>query len=367
MPHWTRYPKIAEHGGGAAATGEWLCTEKVHGANFSVVALADGCVEFASRSGVLAATDNFFGYRSQGMDAWLTPRVCALRDALAHDGVVADTDSITVYGELAGGAYPHPDVPAVNGVGPVQRGCWYSPGLVFIAFDVAISSEGSASRFLSFDVARTAAIAAGLRYTVPRLRGSLSQCLDAEVRFISDVPAALGLPPLLENWAEGLVVRPALEPASRTSPGDGRHRGLIKLKIPEFSEKQYANEEWRDARHGAGRVGSVTGSAMGWAEAESLLRFEMLAAINQQRLNSVLSKIGRVNAADKAACRRLLEDFIQDVQEALVEDGLLANTEGFALRHAPLMPELQAESRKLVARHLRAELHRDGQAILGQA
>ena len=40
---------------------------------------------------------------------------------------------------------------------------------------------------------------------------------------------------------------------------------------------------------------------MSWTEAETLLRYEMLAAVNQQRLDSVLSKSARVDAADKAA------------------------------------------------------------------
>ena len=101
---------------------------------------------------------------------------------------------------------------------------------------------------------------------------------------------------------------------------------------------------------------------MSWVEAETLLRYEMLAAVNQQRLDSVLSKSARVDAADKAACRRLLHDFKVDVAEALAEDGLLkpATTERnmpalqqLAVRHAPLHAELEAASRTLITKFLR--------------
>lgn len=380
-PAWSRYPKIADSSAPimsrALLSTEWLCTEKAHGANFSAAVACDGQVHFAARSGLLAASDNFYGYKSQGLDAYLVPRVLALRTALVRDGFVTANDTLVVYGELCGGHYPHPAVPAVaGGVGPVQRGVWYSPALVFIAFDIAVvpvaadaaagdgrladmalSSSHQRTRFLDFDVARAASIAADLRFTQPLRRGTLAHCLDLDVRFASTIPTTLGLPTLPaehSNWAEGLVVRPVREP-----PPDGG-RGLVKRKIPEFSEKQYSHDHWRGARHGA--VSSRGSASMSWVEAETLLRYEMLAAVNQQRLDSVLSKSARVDAADKAACLRLLHDFKVDVAEALAEDGLLqpATTERnmpalqqLAVRHAPLHAELEAASRTLITKFLR--------------
>ena len=197
-PAWSRYPKIADSSAPimsrALLSTEWLCTEKAHGANFSAAVACDGQVHFAARSGLLAASDNFYGYKSQGLDAYLVPRVLALRTALVRDGFVTANDTLVVYGELCGGHYPHPAVPAVaGGVGPVQRGVWYSPALVFIAFDIAVvpvaadaaagdgrladvalSSSHQRTRFLDFDVARAASIAADLRFTQPLRRGTLA-------------------------------------------------------------------------------------------------------------------------------------------------------------------------------------------------
>jgi len=355
MP-WSRYPKIAESSASFTdrTGGQWVCTEKVHGANFSVMATADGFVNFASRSGILAHNDNFFGFKSQGLDAYLNGRVLALREALVQDGTAQEHDSILVYGELYGGHYPHPDVAAVAGVGPIQRGVWYAPSISFMAFDVALASaEDGATTYLSFDIARTASQGVGLCFAEALFRGTLAQCMGHKVRFSSTIPATLGLPALKEpNLAEGLVVRPAIEPSAAQRAGG---RGLVKRKIPEFSEKQYQNGTWRDARQGTSAGGTACrgGSGMNWADREAVLRYEMLAAVNQQRLDSVASKTGRVDPADRAACRQLLNDFLFDVAEALVEDGLLRQPADFETEHVVLRRECEAEAKPLLARFIR--------------
>ena len=157
---WQRYPKIPlSSNASSSAEGEYIVTEKIHGANFSVAVPPDGEVSFASRGGILKPGDNFFGFRSQGIDKYLAPRARKLRDALVADGNASTAATVVVYGELCGGEYPHADVPmAAASTGPVQRGCWYSPTLVFVGFDVAVFERHcSLPRFLSFDDARNAA------------------------------------------------------------------------------------------------------------------------------------------------------------------------------------------------------------------
>ena len=80
----------------------------------------------------------------------------------------------------------------------------------------------------------------------------------------------------------------------------------------------------------------------------------MLAAINEQRLESVTSKMGHPDVGDRKACTALLHDFILDVIESLVEDGLLTDVGELPTRHTQLQQELELESRKLVAAVLRA-------------
>lgn len=365
MPTWARYPKIVESTQQftGSTSGEWIVTEKVHGANFSVIVSGDD-VSFASRGSILAASDNFFGFRSHGLAERLAPCARALRESLLAAGRASSQSSVIVYGELCGGGYPHGEVAAVPGSAPVQRGCWYSSEIIFVGFDVAIGcEEAQCLTFLGFDVAREAATSAGLRFAAPLFRGELAHCLSQPVRFVSTLPAALGLPPLPDNWAEGVVVRPASEPPSPP-------RRMFKLKIAEFSEKQYQNDEWRDARHGGTsaaaqggrRGGRVRGSADDEEEKESTLRYELLAATTTQRLDNVRSKIGHVNPSDKRQCRRLLDELVRDVEESLVDDGLLAQAGMLRTRHATLHGDLEAAARKLVVAFLRAELRAPGHA-----
>jgi len=347
MPPWSKYPSIAESSSKFAGpvAGEWICTEKVHGANFSITVSANGEVAFASRSGILAPNDNFFGYKTRRLDTWLQPRVVELRERLVHDRLATTEATMTIFGELFGGHYPHPDVPAVCDSGRVQNGIWYSPTLCFMGFDIAVRREADgAPQFLSFDDSREAAIAAGLCYATPLCRGTFPQCLDFDIRFSSRLPAALGLPPLPPaagpNWAEGVVVRPACEPKT------GGCRGLIKRKIPEFSERQYAYDDWKTARSGSG------GGGVSWTDAEYELEVEVEANITENRLNNVLSKVGHVDVTDDVACRTVLQMLIRDVQDTLVEYGYLADAGELAVRHAPLQRQLEEGSKALVTRAL---------------
>ena len=168
----------------------------------------------------------------------------------------------------------------------------------------------------------------------------------------SRVPSMLRLPMLPElgmhNLAEGVVVRMAREAVACESAigskGKGGARMMFKRKIAQFSEKQYQNEGWRDARDAVGGGG-------GPSQAE-LVRWEMLAAVSEPRLAAVASKVGRISLEDRAACRALLDLFQQDVIEALVADGCILPGETLS---QSLAAELEAAARPLVARWLRAQ------------
>jgi len=330
---WTRYPKMEQSSSCSGHYGgDWIVTEKLHGANFSIVADRQYGVCFAKRSGILANDEDFFSFRSQGLGEQLAVAACRLLDE------AAGAASVTVFGELCGGAYPHPEQPAVDGLAPVQRGVWYSPSLCFVVFDVRVLHNGDCSRFLDFDQARQLSEAAGFLFSAPLARGSLSVCLDFPVEYQSRLAARLGLPPLSgDNLAEGVVVRSAVE-AGGQKPGQ---RAMFKRKIAAFSEKQYSNPAWRAA---------AAGGASGRAEGRELLRYELLACVSEPRLAAVESKLGRVDATDRAACRRLLEDYKTDVREALEADGLLGS--GAPPLDQGLEAELDTAARALIRRHL---------------
>src|SRR6185369_1173904 len=108
--------------------------------NFCLV--SDGAeVRAAKRKAFLAPGEEFFGH--EALLARIAPRILAL----AKD---APADLVYVYCELFGGGYPHPEVAAVEGVAPVQTGCWYCPGIEVCVLDVAVL-EGGERRYLDFD------------------------------------------------------------------------------------------------------------------------------------------------------------------------------------------------------------------------
>ena len=126
-----------------------MVTEKVHGANLAVV-VDDGCVRYAKRTGLLDPDDDFYGYREH-----IPPRYNDKFQALFQ---LAQTrfptmHSLTIYGELFGGDYPHDEVVAVQDLLPVQTGISYCPGLEFYAFDVVwADGTGMYGRCIELDM-----------------------------------------------------------------------------------------------------------------------------------------------------------------------------------------------------------------------
>mmetsp|Transcript_43454 Transcript_43454/g.70415 ORF Transcript_43454/g.70415 Transcript_43454/m.70415 type:complete len:402 (-) Transcript_43454:87-1292(-) len=388
---FSKYDKMAESSGSVGASAGHSCadcyvvTEKVHGANFCMIAAfcEDGAfaadsssaqVLFAKRTAILGCSEDaedFYSCRSSGLLRTLAP--CAealLRRRARAEAQSGDTSTrvvaVHIYGELFGGRYPHLEVPAVQGLKPVQVGVWYSPNLKFMAFDVAIEEEtrehrqeaaadpsARQRRFLNFGEARELCKHCDILFAGPLFTGTLAECLDQPVEFVTTLPARLGLPPLeCQNLAEGLVVRPIQEPFLRSSPaissGKESHRGLFKRKIPAFSERRYQNDDWRKGKAGGGFTVAVSD--------EELARMEVLALVTEQRLANVLSKIGRIDPSNKPACIQLLEDFKADVQEELGE-----SEEGRALRRSTaLQAELDGSCRCIISRELKGRLHRSG-------
>merc|ERR1711988_793029 len=80
---------------------------------------------------------------------------------------------------------------------------------------------------------------------------------------------------------------------------------------------------------------------------------KMQAAVNENRLQSALSKLGRVDPADRVACRRLFEAVCADVEESLCDDGLLTTPSELAEGYASVHHALVRLARHLVTGHLR--------------
>jgi Rnl2 family RNA ligase len=307
---------LDEAGERALSRVSWVVTEKIHGANF--VLLCDGeTVRSAKRKQLLDEEEDFFGHRA--VVARLTEPVRELWAAVAAGtpGLL----QIAVHGELFGGGYPHPDVPPVEGVQPVQTGVWYAPGVEFCAFDLAVWAPGR--RYLDFDRAMGLIAGAGLMASEALFVGRRDEAMSYPIEFTTTLPGRLGLPPLPEpNLAEGVVIKPTRELDLRDAAGHPV-RPILKRKIAIFAE---------DARfHGAERWARVPASQL------DALRQHISWLINEPRLAAARSKIGPVRPGDRAVRAELAARVIEDIETQLDEDwGEIWRTLGPGDRQAAL-------------------------------
>jgi Rnl2 family RNA ligase len=277
----------------------WVVTEKVHGANFCF--LLDGReVRCAKRKAMLAPGEDFFGHGA--VLARLEGRLAAL--FLAARNAIEGLATLYVYGELFGGAYPHPLVAPVPGVQAVQTGVYYAPDVEFCAFDLGYTLEGGGPRdYVDYDRALGLLRGAEIFAAEPLFRGPYTEAMAFPERFESGVARALGLPPLPPgNLAEGVVIKPC--PPIWIDTPKGRVRPVVKKKIAEFAE---------DARfHGATKPPAPRATGVPHLDR---LEWEALSLVTPTRVDSAISKLGR--PGDGAARARLVDEIVADVWASL--------------------------------------------------
>lgn len=224
-----QYPKIPIHQSAPprAMGGPWVALEKLHGAQL-VVATDGNKVHIGKRKAWLSPEDSFFGW--QLLQAELAEKALAIAKAVG-------AAQVFVYGELIGGAYPHPEATPLPGLSPVQTGIWYTSGLAWVAFDVLIAAdEADDGEFLAHCDVEALANAAGA-LTPPRLaRGARAELDQIEVRFETRVPAWWNLPAIAGNFAEGFVLKPDVRIGAMERP-------VIKRKLPEFDDSRFNEAE----------------------------------------------------------------------------------------------------------------------------
>ena len=249
------FPKIVARPGPLPG-GPWVATEKVHGANF-VVGIDGPFTYFGKRRAWLHPDEPFFGW--QLVRAYVGDGV----RAVAHDLGVTQ---LFAYGELCGGAYPHPEVPPAPGLAPVQTGVWYCPDIHWVLFDLLMVREGH-PEWVDWSTMVKVAARHGL-FTSPVLgRGNRTILEQLPVEFPSRVHQHFGLPPIEGNLAEGLVLR--------TERG-GAFRVLFKKKHPSFDEARFGEAEaWAPPYLGVAELSY-------WAN----------RLVNPARISSARSKVG---------------------------------------------------------------------------
>ncbi|WTW99999.1 hypothetical protein OG216_44560 [Streptomycetaceae bacterium NBC_01309] len=330
-PTLVPYPKIpARAGTSTPGVREWSAAEKVHGAHFAVVCDAAG-VRPAKRRELLGDDDldAFFGVsRIWPALAVAADRFAATLRAARHhdvDGAAAQgqpVPAVTLYGELAGGRYPHPDVPAEPGVDPVQTGVWYAPGLHWLLFDATIDTRDTLNTgdtrdtsgrrlWISDRTLREVASSAGLACVPPLAHGPRHQLDDLPRVFPTRVPAQFGLPELDGNLAEGYVLKPAGEwheaaPGGQSEGlGGGAARPVVKVKQPAFAE---------DRRYSGARP--YLPPPQGAAGVPAWLVLQAAALLTPARAAAAVSKTGPRTPLD-AVADEIAQDAADDTAAAV--------------------------------------------------
>lgn len=275
---------------------QYVVQEKVHGANTSF--LCDGNeVKFAKRTSMLADDEKFYDY-PELLEAY-KDKVLNLfaRVKAQHPGIV----TISVFGEMFGGLYPHNDVKANRKVTLVQKGVCYTPEHEFYGFDIYLS-DGENGWYLPVDEVNEIFEAEGFFYAKTLFRGTLAECLKYPNAFPSKISEWLGLPAIEDNICEGIVIRPVIPMYLRNGS-----RVLIKSKNERFAEKKSVKKR-----------NKLFAEPVPYSEELKVLVSEVDAYVTENRLTNVVSHIGEVHMPKDFGkimglfSKDVLEDFLKE-------------------------------------------------------
>lgn len=214
-------------------TGTWVALEKVHGCNFSFTISKSKSenlfeIRLGKRSGFLEQGEDLNGISTAKILEKYTSSVLQAFDLVREVTENKDLSQMTIFGELFGGSYPHPDVPKIKEAKQVQKGVYYHNDNDFYAFDIY-----NGEKYLDYEVAMQIFQKCGFFFAEPIITGTLKEILEFPNIFESTLPKHYGHPVLSEeNIAEGLILKPLKE--RRLFPGN--KRAILKSKPAKFME-----------------------------------------------------------------------------------------------------------------------------------
>lgn len=251
---------------------EYVVQEKVHGANLSFITDGQNILS-AKRTELILDSEEF--YNSKFVLSNYKDKILNLHKAIS---VNIDTETVTIFGEIFGGGYPHPNIPKDDTAKLVQRGIYYCPQNDFYAFDILLDND----KYLDVETANAYFEKLGFVYAKTLHKGHLNDCLAYSNTFKTTIPAEYKLPELNGNICEGVVIRPAQATFFRNGS-----RVIIKNK----------NEKWSENNNFIDKaiLSKLLHEGEELSEEASFLCEEIYKFITQNRLENVISKIGEVN------------------------------------------------------------------------
>jgi Rnl2 family RNA ligase len=274
----------------------FVVQEKVHGSNCCFI--TDGQnVRFAKRTGFVETGEKFYDYEE--LFARYNDKIISLFRRVKSTYV--DLQSLSVFGEMFGGTYPHPDVKNYPKIMNIQKGVFYSPVHEFYGFDLYIFLNETA-RYLPVDDINAFFEAENFFYAKTLFQGNIDECLQYPNAFQSHIAEWLNLPPIDDNICEGIVIRP-VEPTYLQTGS----RLLLKSKNSRFAEKKAVKK----------REPTLFVEPTYSEPLKELLPVAE-AYVTENRLNNVISKIGHVSIPKDMGkligllSKDTLEDFLKE-------------------------------------------------------
>jgi Rnl2 family RNA ligase len=294
----------------------FVVQEKVHGANFCFI--TDGeTITTGKRTGFVEADESFYDHEKllSRYQEKIIKMFTRVKEAYP------DTLSVTIFGEMFGGKYPHPDVKKDTSISCIQKGVYYCPGHEFYAFDLYIVNNDSA-RFLAVDDMNTFFEEVGFLYAKTLFKGTIDECLQYPNEFPSYISGWLGLPPIDDNICEGIVIRPT-EPIYL----DNGARVLLKSKNSRFAEKKAVKKR-------------IKSPSIPPSYSEDLTNLIDISEeyVTENRLNNVISKIGTVSMPKDTG--KLIGLFSKDILEDFLKE------------HAGAYNALEKDEQKTLNKHI---------------
>ncbi|MEK7432767.1 MAG: RNA ligase family protein [Cyanobacteriota bacterium] len=268
---------------------EYIVQEKVHGSNLSL--WTDGKnIKSAKRGQFLLNEDDF--YNHQLIMETYSKNIFKAFELINElkEGV----KFISIFGEIFGGSYPHPDIKKSNKASKVQKKIYYSPENDFYAFDILVNGD----YYLDMDIVNNIFEKCNFFYAKILFRGNLKDALIYPNNFESKIPEWLNLPKIENNLCEGVVIKPIEHKILGNNT-----RLILKNKNKKWEEKTETVNKVKEKSDLSPKVEGIC------------LKIENY--ITKNRLDNVTSKIGEVTMKDFV---KILELYSTDVMKDFNKD-----------------------------------------------
>lgn len=199
----------------------WYCFNKLDGSNLQCSIDEENKFIVGTRSNYLGRESEFQGYRRAMQSEDVENKIRQLKQMIYDNffkdfefkGVITLNDfCLTVYGELVGGMYRHPDVEKVKGATKIQGRIDYHPDNKWIPFDILLrwkKNDIEQTLLCPQDTVMKYCEKVGLPHEQIMFKGSFEECLNFPIDFIDTTGHDLwGLPIIEKNISEGVVIKP---------------------------------------------------------------------------------------------------------------------------------------------------------------